>query len=105
MCTCIVQLFCFDKTGTLTKEGLEFYGVQPVADMESTDEQEKGKQTTPRFDQQQDSTSAVPRLMQIGLATCHAVTTLNGQFIGNVKGWLFSYTLGSTNLWAGIYHR
>lgn len=25
----------------------------------------------------------VPRLMEIGIATCHAVTTLNGQFIGN----------------------
>lgn len=25
----------------------------------------------------------IPRLMQIGIATCHAVTILNGQFIGN----------------------
>jgi hypothetical protein len=26
----------------------------------------------------------IPRLMQIGLATCHAVTVLNGQFIGKL---------------------
>ena len=41
------------------------------------------KSEKPQFGQQYDKVADVPRLMQIGLATCHAVTTLNGQFIGN----------------------
>ncbi|CAO3694382.1 unnamed protein product [Rhizopus microsporus] len=68
-----VQLFCFDKTGTLTKEGLEFYGAQPAAEID-------GNMT---FDQRQGDVDNVPRLMQLGLAACHAVTTLNNRLIGN----------------------
>lgn len=67
-----VQLFCFDKTGTLTKEGLEFYGTQSV---KNTDK--------PTFESHVLENESTPRLMQIGLATCHAVTVLNDQFIGN----------------------
>ncbi|CDS13844.1 hypothetical protein LRAMOSA06018 [Lichtheimia ramosa] len=77
-----VQLFCFDKTGTLTKEGLEFFGAQPIADFQDSTAGDI-KSATPAFGQQYDKVADVPRLMQIGLATCHAVTTLNGQFIGN----------------------
>ncbi|RCH93756.1 hypothetical protein CU098_003001, partial [Rhizopus stolonifer] len=66
------QLFCFDKTGTLTKEGLDFYGAQPILQKGSV-----------QFDQRQDTTDYLPYLMQIGLASCHAVTTLNDQLIGN----------------------
>ncbi|EIE83526.1 hypothetical protein RO3G_08231 [Rhizopus delemar RA 99-880] len=68
-----VQLFCFDKTGTLTKEGLEFYGAQPVIQ----------KEKTPYFDQRQDSIEGLPKIVQTGLASCHAVTTLNNRLIGN----------------------
>ncbi|KAJ8661683.1 hypothetical protein O0I10_002490 [Lichtheimia ornata] len=71
-----VQLFCFDKTGTLTKEGLEFFGAQPINDFDKKPEK-------PQFGEKLDNVADVPRLLQIGLATCHAVTTLNGQFIGN----------------------
>lgn len=77
-----VQLFCFDKTGTLTKEGLEFYGAKPITDIDNIVEQ-RINQTEPEFDNHIESIEEVPRLMQIGIATCHAVTTLNGQFIGN----------------------
>ncbi|KAI8144258.1 hypothetical protein BJV82DRAFT_557186 [Fennellomyces sp. T-0311] len=77
-----VQLFCFDKTGTLTREGLDFYGVQAVAGIEPVAD-EKAKCSNPIFDEQVDAVEKVPRLMQIGLATCHAVTTLNDQLIGN----------------------
>ncbi|KAI8393977.1 uncharacterized protein BYT42DRAFT_552937 [Radiomyces spectabilis] len=73
-----VQLFCFDKTGTLTKEGLEFYGVQPVQGLETT--------ATPehvQFDRHMQDVNEIPRLMHMAVATCHAVTTLNDQFIGN----------------------
>jgi cation-transporting ATPase 13A3/4/5 len=78
----IVQIFCFDKTGTLTKEGLEFYGTQPITDIDNIVEQRENKKV-PEFDQHIEDVNTTPRLMQIGLATCHAVTTLNGQFIGN----------------------
>ncbi|KAF7725950.1 hypothetical protein EC973_009187 [Apophysomyces ossiformis] len=72
-----VQLFCFDKTGTLTKEGLEFYGVQAVEDVDTA------QGVKPKFSPHQENTESIPWLMQLGLATCHAVTSLNGQFIGN----------------------
>ncbi|ORX99098.1 hypothetical protein K493DRAFT_365957 [Basidiobolus meristosporus CBS 931.73] len=56
-----VQIFCFDKTGTLTKEGLDYYGVST----------------------REESVPAIPVNIQMGIATCHAVTQVNGQFIGN----------------------
>ncbi|CAO3615556.1 unnamed protein product [Mucor hiemalis] len=77
-----VQLFCFDKTGTLTKEGLEFYGGKPVRNIDQLAEQRESS-TDPEFDDHIEAVEEIPRLMQIGLATCHAVTILNGQFIGN----------------------
>ncbi|KAI9277868.1 hypothetical protein BY458DRAFT_532460 [Sporodiniella umbellata] len=67
-----VQLFCFDKTGTLTKEGLEYYGAQPIVKKEPL-----------CFDKRQDKVSNLPYLMQMGIASCHAVTSLNDQLIGN----------------------
>jgi cation-transporting ATPase 13A3/4/5 len=66
----------------LTKEGLEFFGAQPIIDSNNIVENRRNNQT-PDFDKHQESIENIPRLMQIGLATCHAVTTLNGQFIGN----------------------
>ncbi|KAG0173481.1 hypothetical protein DFQ30_007833 [Apophysomyces sp. BC1015] len=77
-----VQLFCFDKTGTLTKEGLEFYGAQPISNVNDIVDQRRNG-VAPSFDAHMENVHDIPRLMQIGLATCHAVTTLNGQFIGN----------------------
>ncbi|KAI8975450.1 hypothetical protein BDF20DRAFT_914379 [Mycotypha africana] len=77
-----VRLFCFDKTGTLTKEGLEFYGAKPITDINNIVDQ-RTKQLEPNFDRHIGDIDEVPRLMQMAIATCHAVTTLNGQFIGN----------------------
>lgn len=63
-----VQVFCFDKTGTLTKEGLEYYGVYPVS----------------HFDELYKTYSDVSdKLLQMGLATCHSVTTLGDEYVGN----------------------
>ncbi|KAJ1923575.1 hypothetical protein IWQ60_005800 [Tieghemiomyces parasiticus] len=70
-----VQAFCFDKTGTLTKEGLEFYGVQGVM--------ASGDGTTPVFSARQETVAEVDPLWQIGLATSHTVTDVNGQLVGN----------------------
>ncbi|ORX48327.1 hypothetical protein DM01DRAFT_1292119, partial [Hesseltinella vesiculosa] len=65
-----VQIFCFDKTGTLTKEGLEFYGAQPVTDNN-------------KMGMMHETVADTPKLMQISMATCHSVTVLHDQWIGN----------------------
>ncbi|KAJ2454264.1 hypothetical protein EV183_001630 [Coemansia sp. RSA 2336] len=77
------KFFCFDKTGTLTKEGLEFYGVQkahvPPAHSEAV------------FDEFTSELASSDEIMQMGMATCHAVTNLNGEPIGNpvdIEQWL-----------------
>lgn len=62
-----VRIFCFDKTGTLTKEGLEFYG--SVA--------------SPALDQRITDPLTMEPLLAMGIATCHAVTKVGNQFIGN----------------------
>lgn len=45
--------------------------------------EQRANHTVPQFDRHMETMAEIPRLMQIGLATCHAVTVLNGQFIGN----------------------
>lgn len=66
-----IQVFCFDKTGTLTKEGLEFYGGQEV---------DRDTLTFGPFMRELPQTG---KLFQQAVASCHAVTDLNGQLIGN----------------------
>ncbi|KAJ1816640.1 hypothetical protein LPJ56_004248 [Coemansia sp. RSA 2599] len=64
-----VQVFCFDKTGTLTKAGLEFFGVQTTVAGGFTPMVYSLNETTDLFAK--------------AVATCHAVTDLNGTLIGN----------------------
>ncbi|KAJ2801361.1 hypothetical protein H4R21_002818, partial [Coemansia helicoidea] len=71
-----VQLFCFDKTGTLTREGLEFYGVQPAT-------RPTGGPGSGHFGAFAPDLAASDELFQAGIASCHAVTELEGQLIGN----------------------
>lgn len=66
-----VQVFCFDKTGTLTKEGLEYYGVYPVSHFDELYKTYKDLEETD------------DKLLQMGLATCHSVTTLENDYVGN----------------------
>ncbi|KAI9255357.1 hypothetical protein EDC94DRAFT_617434 [Helicostylum pulchrum] len=64
-----VRIFCFDKTGTLTREGLEFFGSVAA--------------TQNQFQERiQDPLSMDPTLA-MGIATCHAVTKVGDQLIGN----------------------
>ncbi|KAG0192904.1 hypothetical protein DFQ28_007247 [Apophysomyces sp. BC1034] len=75
-----VQVFCFDKTGTLTKEGLEYYGVYPAL------RGGKGETTFGESKRQFDdlnTTKEEERLLRIGIASCHSVTTLGQEYIGN----------------------
>ncbi|KAJ1967987.1 hypothetical protein IWQ62_001520 [Dispira parvispora] len=77
-----VQIFCFDKTGTLTKEGLEFHGAQAISSQEKVSDQ---KTTVGGFFATipERNVSELPDLLRKGVASCHAVTTLNDQLIGN----------------------
>ncbi|OZJ06188.1 hypothetical protein BZG36_01004 [Bifiguratus adelaidae] len=75
------KIFCFDKTGTLTKEGLEFFGALPISQVDTVNE--KSDVSKPAFGEQKGSIADLPRIIRFGLATCHTVTNLNGQFIGN----------------------
>ncbi|TYZ64953.1 hypothetical protein PybrP1_010260 [[Pythium] brassicae (nom. inval.)] len=66
-----VRVFCFDKTGTLTKQGLDFLGMQPVAE----------RAFLPLV---RDVASAPPSAaVQFALATCHSVGSLGGRLVGN----------------------
>ncbi|XP_053853383.1 polyamine-transporting ATPase 13A2 isoform X7 [Vidua macroura] len=65
-----IRLVCFDKTGTLTQEGLDVWGVVPL-------EQQRFLPIVHE-----------PRCLPAGallyaLATCHAVSPLQGQLIGD----------------------
>ncbi|KAI7892685.1 uncharacterized protein EV154DRAFT_585903 [Mucor mucedo] len=73
-----VQVFCFDKTGTLTNEGLEYYGVYPTLK-----ETRQFDSLYHNFDDFKPETHETHKLLQMGLATCHSVTTLAGEFVGN----------------------
>ncbi|KAJ2848104.1 hypothetical protein IWW36_003494, partial [Coemansia brasiliensis] len=80
-----IQILATDKTGTLTKEGLEFYGVQQVSTVH-------GKQQA-CFDEFTSDLTSSNELMQMGMASCHAVKDLNGQLIGNpvdIEQWVAS---------------
>ncbi|KAK9708552.1 hypothetical protein K7432_009565 [Basidiobolus ranarum] len=77
-----VQMFCFDKTGTLTKEGLEFYGVQPVDGYEERIGQNL-EQSKLQFGPHTEAFTDISSLLKVGLATCHSVTQVDEQLIGN----------------------
>ncbi|OBZ88831.1 putative cation-transporting ATPase 13A3 [Choanephora cucurbitarum] len=66
-----VQVFCFDKTGTLTNEGLEFFGIQSATNGQFEDAQYEFNHLT------------TSRLLQMGLSSCHSVTMLRDDYIGN----------------------
>ncbi|KAJ3068122.1 hypothetical protein HK102_007250, partial [Quaeritorhiza haematococci] len=69
-----VKIFCFDKTGTLTKEGLDFLGVQPapVGGSSAT----MGTTVT-------QSWTEFPEDIKRAMMSCHSVTTVGTQFVGN----------------------
>ncbi|KAJ1916122.1 hypothetical protein H4219_003958 [Mycoemilia scoparia] len=92
-----VQIFCFDKTGTLTKEGLEFFGGQPIV----PDDSSKDVSAT-KFEHHKENYNELNPLMRMAIGGCHAVTDLNGQLIGNpvdieqfrATGWTISDDAG-----------
>ncbi|ORY02702.1 hypothetical protein K493DRAFT_334519 [Basidiobolus meristosporus CBS 931.73] len=78
-----IRIFCFDKTGTLTKEGLEFYGVQPINTYNDDYPSKAQERATPEFTERRDVFSDIPRIIRLGVATCHTVTKVKDQLIGN----------------------
>ncbi|KAI8099031.1 uncharacterized protein BX664DRAFT_320215 [Halteromyces radiatus] len=65
-----VRIFCFDKTGTLTREGLEFFGAV-------------SKSTTDGENERVGDPTLMQPTFAMGIATCHAVTKMKDQYIGN----------------------
>ncbi|KAI8976751.1 hypothetical protein BDB01DRAFT_852965 [Pilobolus umbonatus] len=64
-----VRIFCFDKTGTLTREGLEFHG--GIASNNGV------------IGQREEDPLKMDHVMAMGIATCHAVSKVKDQYIGN----------------------
>eukprot|EP00828_Plagiopyla_frontata_P017047 TRINITY_DN2221_c0_g1_i11.p1 TRINITY_DN2221_c0_g1~~TRINITY_DN2221_c0_g1_i11.p1 ORF type:complete len:932 (+),score=102.30 TRINITY_DN2221_c0_g1_i11:723-3518(+) len=71
-----INIMCFDKTGTLTEDGLDTYGILSSSNNSFTPllladqiEAENGNQNH-------------NKILQI-MASCQAITTINGQFIGD----------------------
>jgi magnesium-transporting ATPase (P-type) len=76
-----VKVVCFDKTGTLTKNGLNFAGCHEIF---------YGSLTSVyhRFDWLNEN-------IQLGMLTCHNLSTLNNEFVGNfVDVEMFNATSG-----------
>lgn len=67
-----VRIFCFDKTGTLTREGLEFYGAVAAPSA-----------VIGPFGHREEDPLKMNSLLAMGIATCHAVTKVKDQYIGN----------------------
>lgn len=65
-----IQLVCFDKTGTLTTDSLDIYGVKPVY-----------RQSFGPLVAQPSRLEHGPLLH--GMATCHSLTSINGQLTGD----------------------
>ena len=64
-----IKCVCFDKTGTLTEDGLCFWGVVPVSGT--------GKEPVRRPNE----LGITP--ITIAMASCHSLTLVNGQLIGD----------------------
>ncbi|KAG2204786.1 hypothetical protein INT47_004061 [Mucor saturninus] len=67
-----VRIFCFDKTGTLTREGLEFYGSVSAPSA-----------VIGPFGHREEDPIKMEPILAMGIATCHAVTKVKDQYIGN----------------------
>eukprot|EP00731_Ephydatia_muelleri_P014336 Em0008g56a len=65
-----IKLVCFDKTGTLTEDSLDMEGV-----ITSTNQQFSPMVTDP--------SSLLPCPLLYGMTTCHSLTLINGQLLGD----------------------
>ncbi|KAI8850979.1 hypothetical protein BC829DRAFT_441868 [Chytridium lagenaria] len=70
-----VKVFCFDKTGTLTKEGLNFLGIQAVHQPSSSQQ--------PTFGAVLQDFTLFPEAIRHAMLTCHSVSTVGKQLVGN----------------------
>ncbi|XP_014236851.1 cation-transporting ATPase 13A2 isoform X1 [Trichogramma pretiosum] len=65
-----IDCVCFDKTGTLTEDGLDMWGVVSV--------------TTKKFQLPCKEITSLPLSeVLIGMVTCHSITIIDGQLIGD----------------------
>eukprot|EP01027_Heterolobosea_sp_BB2_P010226 GEZU01015029.1.p1 GENE.GEZU01015029.1~~GEZU01015029.1.p1 ORF type:complete len:1111 (+),score=339.90 GEZU01015029.1:130-3333(+) len=82
-----LKLMCFDKTGTLTEDGLDFYGVQPVAapafSSNASGSMSPVASGKPTFMPLDEKCESVPTELLHTLATCHSLTFVNHKMIGD----------------------
>ena len=97
-----IQTFVFDKTGTLTEEGLSVLGMRPTGTTKLNIGNDKTKEQTifTTFEQEAKNLSVVPgpwwlgdnaasnrslntTLFLEGMASCTAITYVNGQLVGD----------------------
>lgn len=66
-----INAFCFDKTGTLTEDGLDMWGVVPVAEQKFAPEVRSMTEMS------------VCDHVIIAMACCHSLTIIDGEIIGD----------------------
>ncbi|KAJ3029562.1 UNVERIFIED_CONTAM: hypothetical protein HDU68_011776, partial [Siphonaria sp. JEL0065] len=69
-----IKVYCFDKTGTLTKEGLNFLGVQPLLTTSNSGS---------KFSSVINEFTALPVQLRMAMMTCHSVSIVGNQPVGN----------------------
>ena len=96
-----IKLVCFDKTGTLTEDSLDMEGVTTATNQQSAIfvlvVQCSYLYPINRFSPMvTDPSSLLPCPLLYGMATCHSLTLINGQLLGdpldikmfNSTGWV-----------------
>jgi len=71
-----LKLICFDKTGTLTEDGLDLWCVVPC---------EQQGDGSFQFQEAINEASSLPTSSPLlrGMATCHSLTFINGNLVGD----------------------
>ena len=101
-----IKLVCFDKTGTLTEDSLDMEGVITSSNQQLVIPWVAGECTklysVHRFSPMvTDTSSLLPCPLLYGMATCHSLTLINGQLLGdpldvkmfNSTGWVSPFSL------------
>ncbi|KAI7857465.1 hypothetical protein BDC45DRAFT_435556 [Circinella umbellata] len=92
-----VRVFCFDKTGTLTNQGLEYNGVHPIVQEDISNDKVNTRLDNLKAHYQDLSPNVQnEELLRMGLASCHSVTVIDDQYIGNPVDIVMFETTGAT---------
>ncbi|OMJ12100.1 putative cation-transporting ATPase [Smittium culicis] len=78
-----IQIFCFDKTGTLTNSFLDYFGISQVSTLINNSDTNETHSQSPTLGPITNETSKYSKICTLGLASCHSVSELDGELIGN----------------------